>query len=87
MFDIKNDAREITESGRATAQLVRATSEANYTSILESSRADGLKEAFATMGVTGQDYKNSMDYLRTLRGKDNAHLTVDFQQRIAGKLG
>lgn len=83
---IKNEALEIRENGTAIANLITVTSQANYTASLETARSDGLKQVFTTLGFTQQQYKNSFDYLKTLRGLDKAHLTVDFQQRIVGNL-
>jgi hypothetical protein len=83
---IKNEAAEIRENGTAIANLVSVTAQANYTAALETARSDGLKAVFASLGFTQQQYKSSFDYLKTLRGFDKAHLTVDFQQRIVGNL-
>lgn len=83
---IKNEAAEIRENGTAYANLITVTSQANYTATLETARADGLKGVFTSLGFTQQQYKSSFDYLKTLRGMDKAHLTVDFQQRIVGNL-
>ncbi|KAK3083265.1 hypothetical protein FSP39_017936 [Pinctada imbricata] len=84
--EIKNQVREITEIAHATASLTNSVAQANYSAIIEGARTDGLKNAFAILGVTDQQYKNSIDYLRELKGNKNIHMTVDFQQRIVGKL-
>ncbi|XP_048777110.2 uncharacterized protein LOC125681186 [Ostrea edulis] len=83
---IKNEAAEIRENGTAIANLITVTAQANYSATLESARSDGLKAVFSSLGFTQQQYKSSFDYLKTLRGFDKAHLTVDFQQRIVGNL-
>ena len=86
VLDLKNTALETEQAGTATANLITATAQANYTAILEGARVDGLKNAFTVLGLSTQEYKNSFDYLRTLKGTDKAHFTVDFQQRIVGNL-
>lgn len=84
--DIKNQAKEVRESAEATAQKIKVVSGADYTSEIEKARSTGLKKLYDGLGINTQEQKNSFDYLRTLRGLDNVHLTVDFQQRIAGSL-
>lgn len=84
---IENDAKEISQNATAQATLIGSIAQANYTAILESARSDGLKRAFVELNFNLQEHKNSFDYLRTIRGQDNTHLTVNFQQRIAGNLG
>lgn len=84
---IKNAASEINENATAQAQLITTTSKANYTAFLEAARADGLKSVFADLSFSQQDHKDSFVYLRTIRGQENTHLTVDYQQRIAGNIG
>ena len=41
---------------------------------------------FTMLRLSTQEYKNSFAYLRTLKGTNKAHFTVDFQQRIVGNL-
>ncbi|XP_076088758.1 uncharacterized protein LOC143059153 isoform X2 [Mytilus galloprovincialis] len=84
---IENDAKEISQNATAQATLIGSIAQANYTAILESARSDGLKRAFVELNFNLQEHKNSFDYLRTIRGQENTHLTVNFQQRIAGNLG
>ena len=83
---IKNEAKEISEKAESQADLLFIVSQANYTNTVELARSRGLQLLYSSLGITSQEHKNSFDYLRTLRGLDNVHLTVDFQQRIAGKL-
>lgn len=83
---IKNEAKEISEKAESQADLLRIISRANYTNTVELARSRGLQLLYSGLGITNQEHKNSFDYLRTLRGLDNVHLTVDFQQRIAGNL-
>lgn len=83
---IKNEAAEISQNAESQAELLRIVSRANYTNTVELARSKGLQSLYSSLGITNQEHKNSFDYLRTLRGLDNVHLTVDFQQRIAGKL-
>ncbi|KAK6165892.1 hypothetical protein SNE40_022710 [Patella caerulea] len=82
----KNQAIEISQNATAQSQLLEAISQANYTATIEKARSSGLKQLYTTLGITDQNIKNSFDYLRTLQGLENVHLTVDFQQRIAGTL-
>ena len=84
---IKNAASEISENATAQAQLITTTSKANYTAFLEVARSDGLKSVFIDLSFTQQDHKDSFVYLRTIRGQENTHLTIDYQQRIAGNIG
>ncbi|XP_052079824.1 uncharacterized protein LOC127717989 isoform X1 [Mytilus californianus] len=84
---IENEAKEISQNATAQATLIGSIAQANYTAILESARSDGLKQAFIDLNFNQQEHKNSFDYLRTIRGQDNTHLTVNFQQKIAGNLG
>lgn len=83
---IKNQAKEIRQSAEATSEKIKVVSGAEYTSTIEKARATGLKQLYTDLKINTQEQKNSFDYLRTLRGLDNVHLTVDFQQRIAGSL-
>ncbi|XP_069102398.1 uncharacterized protein [Argopecten irradians] len=83
---ILNEADEILAQGNATANYIRSLSEANYTATVEKARTEGLKQIFTRLGVTSQGYKNSFDYVRTLRGLSHVHISVDFQQLIAGNL-
>ncbi|XP_045167398.2 uncharacterized protein LOC123530708 [Mercenaria mercenaria] len=85
--DIKNQAKEIRESATAESQKIKVVSEAEYTGAIEVARGTGLKKLYNSLGINTQEQKNSFDYLRTLRGLDNVHMTVDFQQRIAGNIG
>ena len=87
MAEIKNQAKEIRESAESESKKIRVVSEAEYLSIVEKARGTGLKKLYDSLGIRTQEQKNSFDYLRTLRGLDNIHLTVDFQQRIAGSIG
>lgn len=84
--EIKNNATEIEESAIAQAESIATVAQAQYTNTIESARSTGLKQLFDNLSIVDQNQKNSFDYLRTLRGLDNVHLTVDFDQRIAGNL-
>ncbi|XP_045169648.2 uncharacterized protein LOC123532306 [Mercenaria mercenaria] len=85
--DIKNQAKEIRQSAESESKKIQVVSEADYLSTVEKARGTGLKKLYDSLGIRTQEQKNSFDYLRTLRGLDNVHLTVDFQQRIAGSIG
>ncbi|KAL4219618.1 hypothetical protein ACF0H5_022191 [Mactra antiquata] len=84
--DIQNQAKEIRESAESESRTIAIVAQAESTSIIEKARSTGLKQLYDSLKITTQEQKNSFDYLRTLRGLDNVHLTVDFQQRIAGSL-
>ncbi|OWF44238.1 uncharacterized protein LOC110458644 [Mizuhopecten yessoensis] len=83
----ENEAEEILQQGTVEAAYIHSVANANYTAIIESARSEGLKAVFNRLGVSSQQYKSSFDYLRTLRGLTHVHLTVDFQQLIAGNFG
>ncbi|XP_061187985.1 uncharacterized protein LOC133196051 [Saccostrea echinata] len=83
---IKNKAAEFLKNGTAVANLISAVARSNYTTALETARVKGLKYIFNELGLSQQEQKNSVNYLRTLRGHQKARFTVDFQQRIAGNL-
>jgi hypothetical protein len=83
----KNLAKEMREEAEAKANLIKVTSNANYTVTIESARGQGLTTLYRELGITNQIHKNSFDYLRTLRGLNNVWLTVDFNQRIVGSFG
>lgn len=85
--DIKNQAEERRQKAQAESQQLKIISRANYTAIVEKARSQGLKDLYSKLGITDQKIKSSFDYLRTLRGLDHVHLTVDFQQRIVGGFG
>lgn len=87
MKRIENEAQEIRESAEAEAKLLETVSQANYTLTVERARAKGLRNLYERLKIDDQATKNSFDYLRTLRGLDNIHLTIDFQQRIVGGFG
>lgn len=84
--DIENNATEIVQTATAQSQSISTKAKANYTNTIERARSSGLKKLYTDLGITDQAKKNSFDYLRTLNGLENAHITVDFQQRIAGTL-
>lgn len=84
---IQNEAQVISQNATAQSGLIATISQANYTAVIESARSQGLKLLYNELGITDQNHKNSFDYLRTLRGIDNVHFTVDFQQRIVGGFG
>jgi len=83
---ILNQAKEERQKAEAESQLISTLSRANYTSVVEKARSQGLRNLYDRLKISDQGIKNSFDYLRTLRGLDNIHLTVDFQQRIVGGL-
>ncbi|XP_048778067.1 uncharacterized protein LOC125681856 [Ostrea edulis] len=83
---MRNKAEEIWNDGTAEANLISARALANYTAVLETARAEGLKHILNEMGFLQQEHKNSFNYLRALRELPMAHFTVDFQQRIAGNV-
>ena len=83
---IQNEAAEIQQEAQSQSAKIQTVSQAEYTSTIEKARSSGLSRLYASLGITEQQHKNSFDYLRTLRGLDNVHMTVDFQQRIAGNL-
>lgn len=83
---IKNEAVEISQNGTAIAGYLGTVAAANYTATIETARSEGLRQVFLRLAITDQAKKSSFDYLRTLRGLNNVHLTVDFDQRIAGNL-
>lgn len=83
---IRNIAEEIRNNGTIEANLFTAVAQANYSTVLEIARSEGLKQFFRDLGFTQQEYKNSFNYLRTLRGMPSAHFTIDFQQRIVGNI-
>ncbi|GFS12513.1 hypothetical protein ElyMa_006699500, partial [Elysia marginata] len=85
--DINNQAEELRQRAETQSQQLRIISQANYTAIVEKARSKGLKDLYDQLGIKDQAVKSSFDYLRTLRGLDHVHLTVDFQQRIVGGLG
>ncbi|GFN73606.1 hypothetical protein PoB_000011200 [Plakobranchus ocellatus] len=85
--DIKNQAAELREKARAESQQINTIARANYTAVVEKARSQGLKELYDSLGIKDQKTKSSFDYLRTLRGLNHVHLTVDFQQRIVGGFG
>ncbi|XP_005090572.1 uncharacterized protein LOC101853991 [Aplysia californica] len=87
VHDIKNQAKEVRETAQAQSKLINTVSQANYTATVEKARSEGLKHLYQRLNIVDQDTKNSFDYLRTLRGLDHVHLTVDFQQRIVGGFG
>ncbi|WAQ95003.1 hypothetical protein MAR_007474 [Mya arenaria] len=84
--DIKNKASEVVQNSTAEAQRIFTVSQAEYTNTIETARSTGLKRLYSDLKISNQEQKNSFDYLRTLRGLKNVHLTVDFDQRIAGSL-
>ncbi|XP_046565249.1 uncharacterized protein LOC124273948 [Haliotis rubra] len=84
---IKNDGKEISANATAQSTTIATLASANYTLAVESARSQGLKKLYTKLGINEQKFKNSFDYLRTLRGMDHVHFTVDFQQRIVGNMG
>ncbi|XP_060584044.1 uncharacterized protein LOC132740200 [Ruditapes philippinarum] len=84
--EIKNQAKEIRETATSQSQKIKVVSEADYTNTIETARGSGLKQLYTSLGINSTEHKNSFDYLKTLRGLANVHLTVDFQQRIAGNV-
>lgn len=84
---IKNEGKEINANATAQSSTIATLARANYTLAVETARGQGLKKLYNKLGINEQQFKNSFDYLRTLRGMDHVHFTVDFQQRIVGNIG
>lgn len=82
--ELENNATEIKQNAQAEADKILAIAEAEYVKTIEAARVYGLKLMFDNLGITEQEKKDTFNYLYSLRGSDKVHLTVDFQQRIAG---
>ena len=83
---IENEAQVISQNGTAQSGVIAQRAHGDYTATVETARSEGLRSLYQRLNIVDQAHKNSFDYLRTLRGLDHIHLTVDFQQRIVGGL-
>ena len=86
MKSIENEATEISQNATAQSTFISAVARANATAMVERSRTDGLGHLYAGTVITTQEHKASFDYLKTLQGRDNVHLAVDYSQLIQGPL-
>ena len=86
MNDIKNDAREITETAKAKANTIRVVANSEYQRIKEEARIIGLANSFRSLNITEEEKKISFDYLRALINNGKVRLNINFDQLIAGKL-
>ena len=83
---IENEAREVANNAAVTSKLLSSKAVADATAVVEQARSTGLKHLYSELKIDSQEEKTTFDYLRTLRGKDNVHLTIDYNQLIAGPL-
>ena len=83
---IRNNAREVEFNATSESNLLRARATAEANAIIETARSDGLKFLYGELNIDNQEQKAAFDYLRTLRGKESLHLTVDFNQAIVGPI-
>ncbi|XP_060075139.1 uncharacterized protein LOC132554833 [Ylistrum balloti] len=67
------------------AQIIRKNSTAIVEVIVHAKTEDEAEEIREqARAQAAEKYKSSFDYLRTLRGLNHTHLSVDFQQLITG---
>ena len=79
---IQNEAEEIKQNATATANLLRAQAEAEAKAKVEKARIEGLTLLFNATGITDPSDKSTINYLRTLRYKKDAYLSIDFDYLI-----
>ncbi len=80
---IHNDAQEITQNATAQSNLIQSKAKAASVATVEKARSDGLQHLYSEIGITDQKQKAAFDYLRTIRARDNIHLTVNYQQLVS----
>jgi len=85
--EIENEAAEIGQNATAQSSLLRTKADSQSTALVEAARSEGLKNLYTKLGITDVNQKSSFDYLRTLKDMQNVHLSVDFDQMIAGNFG
>ena len=84
-----DNAIAVAESqARADAFVITQAAEADAAYLIEKGRFDGLKYLYQDLGLTGvdaqtQEYKASLDYLRTLLKHDDVNLHVNYNTKIA----
>ena len=84
-----DNAIAVAESqARADAFVITQAAEADAAYLIEKGRFDGLKYLYQELGLTGvdaqtQEYKASLDYLRTLLKHDDVNLHVNYNTKIA----
>lgn len=84
--EIENTAAEISQNATAQSNLIGSKAQAEATKVVETARSKGLADLYDRLGITAVDQKSSFDYLRTIKEMDQLHLSVNFQQFIAGPI-
>ena len=79
---IKNEAEEIKQNATARAQLLVAEAEAKAKAKVERTRIEGLNLLFNVTGITDPTDKSTINYLRTLRYKKDAYISLGFDYMI-----
>jgi len=81
----QNKAKEIKNHAYVERDLILSQAKANATATVENARSEGLKNLYDELNIKDIAKRSSFDYLRTLRGKSNVHLKVNFDKLIAGR--
>ncbi|XP_022111664.1 uncharacterized protein LOC110990886 [Acanthaster planci] len=81
---IQNAAEEISQNATAQAALILSQANAEARAVVEDSYNRGLSKLYTDLGITNQDQKASLNYIRTLRDQTNVFLTVNFNTLVTG---
>ncbi|XP_038048844.1 uncharacterized protein LOC119722674 isoform X2 [Patiria miniata] len=81
--EILNSASEVTNNGTATASLIRSLGEAEARAIVEAANSQGLALMYDRMGVTTDEHKASLHWLRTLEQQEMLVMGVSFQEYLS----
>lgn len=84
---IENEAGLISQNGTAQSDLILSIAHANARSVVESARSLGLKLLYERLGIRDSKQQTSLDYLRSLRGKDGISFAVGYNTLVAGPMG
>ena len=82
---IENQALEVAQNASATATLMKEKAKAESKQIVENARTSGLSTLYGMLNVTSEEDKKAIDYIRTLRNKDDANIYIGFQYMVASK--
>jgi len=81
---IMNKANIVKNTAYQKRDLILSEARANASATVENARSEGLKHLYDELNIADNEKRATFDYLRTLKGKDNVHLMVNFDQLIAG---
>ncbi|XP_033629658.1 uncharacterized protein LOC117291835 [Asterias rubens] len=82
--EIENSAEEKTQNATAQAALLTSRASAQAQALVEDAHSRGLAQIYGDLGITSQDQKASLNYIRVLRDHGNVFMSVNFNSLVTG---